>query len=70
MFDIIAIPESKLKGDPEIDISLKDYHPPYCTNTEAEKGGTILYVTFYLNFKPRKDLEIYEILVALILQKK
>ena len=27
------------------DISLKGYHSPYCTNTEAEKGGTILYVT-------------------------
>ena len=60
MFDIIAISESKLKGDHEIDISLKGYHPPYCTNTEVDKGGTILYVTSYLNFKPRKDLEIYE----------
>ena len=38
MFDIIAISESKPKGDHEIDISLKGYHPPHCTNTEAEKG--------------------------------
>ena len=45
MFDIIAISESKLKNDPKVDISLKGYHPPYCTNTEAENGGTILYVT-------------------------
>ena len=27
--------------------------------TEAEKGGTILYISDKLNFKPRKDLEIY-----------
>ena len=60
MFDIIAISESKLKNDPKVDISLKGYHPPYCTNTGAEKGGTILYVTSHLNVKPRKDLEIYE----------
>ena len=38
MFDSIAISESKLKNDPKVDISLKGYHPPYCTNTEAEKG--------------------------------
>ena len=59
-FDIIAISESKLKDEPKVHISLKSYHPPYCTYTEAEKGGTILYVTSNLNFKPRKDLEIYE----------
>ena len=49
-----------LKDDPKGDITLKGYHPPYCTNTEAEKGSTILYVTSNLNFKLRKDLEIYE----------
>ena len=59
-FDIIAISESKLKGEPVIDISLSGYHPPYCKFTEAEKGGTILYISDQLNFKPRKDLEIYE----------
>ena len=26
---------------------------------EAEKGGTILYVSADLNYNPRKDLEIY-----------
>ena len=59
-FDIIAISESKLKSEPQIDISLAGFHPPYCKYTEAEKGGTILYVSNKLNFKPRKDLEIYE----------
>ena len=33
MFDIIAISESKLKDNPKVDITLKGYHPPYCTNT-------------------------------------
>ena len=60
MFDIIAISEIKLKDDLKVDITLKGYHPPYCTNTEAEKRGTILYVTSNLNFKLRKDLEICE----------
>ena len=55
MFYIIAISESKLKDDPKVDITLKGYHPPYCTNTEAEKGGTS-----NLNFKLRKDLEMYK----------
>ena len=58
-FDIIAISESKLKGTPQIDITIPEFHTPYCTNTEAEKGGTILYISEKLNFKPRKDLEIY-----------
>lgn len=59
-FDVIAISESKLKTNPQVDISLNGYHWPYCTFTEAEKGGTILYVSSDLNYKPKKDLEIYE----------
>ena len=59
-FDIIAISESKLKCDPQVDITLPGYHSPHCKFTEAEKGGTILYISKALNFKPRKDLEIYE----------
>ena len=59
-FDVIAISESKLKNLPKVDILLQGYHPPQCTNTDAEKGGTILYVNADLNFKPRKDLKIYE----------
>ena len=58
-FDIIAISESKLKGEPQIDISLDGFHSPYNKFTEAEKGGTILYISDSLNYKPRKDLEIY-----------
>ena len=59
-FDIIAISESKLKDEPKVNINLPGYHAPHCKYTEAEKGGTILYVSDKLNFKPRKDLEIYE----------
>ena len=61
-FDVIAISESKLKKgvEPQVDISLNGYRPPYETRTEAEKGGTLLYVSSELDFKPRKDLEIYE----------
>ena len=58
-FDIIAVSESKLKSEPQIDISISGFHTPYCTYTEAEKGGTILYISNKLNFKPRKDLEVY-----------
>ena len=36
-FDVIAISESKLKGEPQIDISLDGFHSPYCNYTEAEK---------------------------------
>ena len=44
-FDIIAISESKLKGEPNVDISLQGYRQPYCTHTDADKGDTSLYVT-------------------------
>ena len=59
-FDIIAISETKLKDQPTVDINLNDYHTPYCKNTEANKGGTLLYVSKELNFKPREDLELYK----------
>ena len=58
-FDVIAISESKLKMEPQVDIKLQGFHTPHCKYTEAEKGGTILYISDKLNFKPRKDLEIY-----------
>ena len=59
-FDIIAISESRLKKgvDPVHDISLPNYHIED-TQTEAYKGGTLLYKADKLNYKPRKDLEIY-----------
>ena len=59
-FDIIAISESKLNDQPITDITINGYHKPYIKLTEANKGGTLLYVKKELNFKPREDLEIYK----------
>ena len=60
-FDVIAISETRLrKGiEPVHDINLTNYEK-IDTPTEATKGGTLLYISENLNFKPRKDLEIYE----------
>ena len=59
-FDIIAISKSKLCKDPITDINIPSYHEPSITKTEAGKGGAMIYVAKWLNFKPRKDLEIYQ----------
>ena len=59
-FDIIAISESKLNRDPIVDIKLTGYQTPIITLTEAAKGGTMIYVAERINFKSRKDLEIYQ----------
>ena len=60
-FDIIAISETRLKKDikPVKDIKLSNYEIED-TTTEASKGGTLIYVSKNLNYKRRKDLEIYE----------
>ena len=49
-FDIIALSETKLKKgfDPVHDIDLPDYHYE-STPTEANKGGTLIYVADKLN---------------------
>ena len=59
-FDIIAVSGSKLKKgiSPTTDINIPTYTYEH-TPTEAEKGGTLIYVSEELNYKPRKDLEIY-----------
>ena len=60
-FDIIAISETKLqKGvQPVHNIELQNYEIE-STPTEASKGGTLLYISKNLNYKPRQDLELYE----------
>ena len=57
-FDIIGITESKIiQGiKPKTDIKLPGYKC-YHVDTEAEKGGSLIYVSDRLNPKPRKDLE-------------
>ena len=59
-FDVIALSESKLNDEPTTNINIPGYHPPIFTFTESTKGGTMLYVEENINFKPRKDLEIYD----------
>ena len=51
---------AKLCKDPITDINIPSYHEPSITKTEAGKGGTMIYVAKGLNFKPRKDIEIYQ----------
>ena len=60
-FDIIGISETKLLKDeqPVTDISLSNYTLVH-TPTEATKGGTLLYISNRINFKPRQDLQIYK----------
>ena len=60
-FDIIAISETKIqKGiDPLKDINLPNYQYLH-TPTETTKGGTLIYISNKLIFKPRPDLEIYQ----------
>ena len=60
-FDIIAISETKIqKGiDPLININLPNYQYLH-TPTESTKGGTLIYISNKLIFKPRPDLEIYQ----------
>ena len=60
-FDIIAISETKLKKgiEPHVNINIPNYQIEH-TPSEANKGGTLLYISNDLNCKPRQDLAIYE----------
>jgi len=60
-FDVIAISETKIKKDkgPTHDITIPNY-TIVSTPTEAEKGGTLLYISENIESKQRKDLEMYE----------
>ena len=53
-FDVLAISETKLsKGiQPTKDISISSYQYEH-TPTEANKGGTLLYISDKINYKPR-----------------
>ena len=59
-WDVITISESKLKKNipPVKDINLTNYQYEH-TPTEANKGGTLIYIANKHYYKPRKDLEIY-----------
>ena len=57
-FDVIGISETKLNKNkkPKFNIEIKGYHC-YHTDTEAEKGGSLLYISDTLKCKKRPDLE-------------
>ena len=61
-FNFICITETKIIKDiePKIDISLSGYQDPVGTPTEATKGGVLIYAKKGIDFKPRKDLCIYQ----------
>ena len=60
-FNVIRITESRLKLNvqPLVNINLKNYNTEE-TPTELEKGGTLLYISSDINYKVRKELNIYE----------
>ena len=57
-FDIIGITETKLKKnvEPSISTNIEGYKC-YSTDTEAEKGGALIYIAEHFNTKPLKSLE-------------
>ena len=60
-FDIIAVSESRItkKELPPIDISIPNYSYEFCP-TEANAGGTLIYIRNHLSYKTRNDLKIYK----------
>ena len=59
-FDVIAFSESKLMKDsiPLVSIDWPNYSYEH-TPTEATKGGTLIYISNNIDYKPRPDLNIY-----------
>ena len=60
-FDIIAVPESRITKNklPPTDISIPNYSYEFCP-TEANAGGTLIYIRNHLSYKTRNDLKIYK----------
>ena len=60
-FDVISISESRIKKDKSLinSINLKGYSYESCP-TESAAGGTLLYISNNLSYKPRNDLCIYK----------
>ena len=60
-FDIIAVSESRITKNklPPIDISIPNYSYEFCP-TEANAGGTLIYIRTRLSYKTRNDLKIYK----------
>ena len=60
-YDVIAISESRIKSNMDIttNINLPNYSIEY-TPTESHAGGTLLYISNNMAYKPRKDLNNYK----------
>ena len=61
-FDIIAVSESRITKNPPpppIDISIPNYSYEFCP-TEANAGGTLIYIRNHLSYKTRDDLKIHK----------
>ena len=60
-FDIIAVSESRITKNklPPIDISIPNYSYKFCS-TEANAGGTLIYISNHLSYKTRNNLKIYK----------
>ena len=60
-FDVIAISESRIKSNKDIttNINLPNYSIKN-TPTESHAGGTVLYISNNIAYKPMKDLNIYK----------
>ena len=60
-FDIIAVSESRIIKNEvlPIYISIPNYSSEFCP-TEANAGGTLIYIKNRQSYKTRNDLKIYE----------
>ena len=58
-FDMIGVSESRITKNKSqsIDISIPNYSYEFCP-TEANAGGTLIYVRNHLSYKTRNDLKI------------
>ena len=60
-FNVIGVTESRLKLNVQalVNINLKTYNTDE-NPTELEKGGVFLYISYDINYKVCKDLNVYE----------
>ena len=60
-FDIIAVSELRITKNklPPSDISIPNYSYEFCP-TEADAGGTLIFIRNHLSYKTRNDLKIYK----------
>ena len=59
-FDVITISESRIKSN--LDITTNINLPNFSMNThqQSHAGGTLLYISNNIAYKPRKELNVYK----------